>query len=458
MPSIIIQVDNIWGRILNAPNKLYSILRREMRYRPTGYMFSRAYEYTGGWRYVISKGLKFRVGFLRRVKNILSSHNYEYTVIYDGHPPCTSVDMPSDINIDLRPYQKDALRAFINYSEPAMFCVLPTGSGKTAVAAACIHAIKRKTMFLVNANILLFQAQRILEHILGIPVGIIGAGRCDVHDVNVATVQTLIRALSGASNSDIKRIINETEMVVVDEAHSLASDMLQDVTKHFKHVSRLLMLTASDYRADGNDMLLEGIGGMVGFRVPFNILASDGYVISPTIKRIKVGPTDKTLGTYQNVFKKQVIENDSRTKLIIDMATEYSNADKSVIIAVNQVNHGKRIMSMLNSNNCEELYGVDDTDDRTDILTRLDNKDIKILVTTLAKEGLDIPSLDCLIEAYPTKDDYQLVGRTVRIADGKTEATIFDLCDDVPYLEKHAKYRSNIHKYYQFKEEQYERT
>jgi superfamily II DNA or RNA helicase len=65
----------------------------------------------------------------------------------------------------------------------------------------------------------------------------------------------------------------------------------------------------------------------------------------------------------------------------------------------------------------------------------------------LADEGLDIPTLNCVILAgggkSPTKCK-QRVGRAIRKAEGKVGSMIFDFIDVGPYTRKHAKSRKRL--------------
>ena len=73
-----------------------------------------------------------------------------------------------------------------------------------------------------------------------------------------------------------------------------------------------------------------------------------------------------------------------------------------------------------------------------------------LIATTLADEGLDIPSLDCLILAGGGKSAtraYQRIGRALRPAPDKEEAAILDFFDRAPYLQEHSLERLRLYRH-----------
>src|SRR5262245_19032904 len=99
---------------------------------------------------------------------------------------------------ELRDYQHDAigrLKAVISRGARAPLLVLPTGSGKTCVAAELIRREPGQALFLAPRRELVFQASAKLDD-LGIPHGLLLAGadeRRSLFDrVQVASIDTLI--------------------------------------------------------------------------------------------------------------------------------------------------------------------------------------------------------------------------------------------------------------------------
>jgi superfamily II DNA or RNA helicase len=147
----------------------------------------------------------------------------------DGHAARAHPTTPA---LPLRPYQEEALER-VDLRELAgvtrQLVVLPTGGGKTVVAAHLIarrqrHAVTTgqgsgRTLFLAHRDELIQQAAGKLHQVApALEIGIVKAERDEVGaDVVVASVQTLARP------SRLARLEPDFDLVVVDEAHHATS-------------------------------------------------------------------------------------------------------------------------------------------------------------------------------------------------------------------------------------------
>lgn len=112
--------------------------------------------------------------------------------------------------VELRPYQQAAVLAWQLASEQGLV-VLPTGSGKTRVAAAAMATTGAPTLCLVPTRALLNQWLTELSRFYSGPIGCLGDGRQDVQQVTVATFESAFRWMP--------RLGNRFDLLVVDEAH-----------------------------------------------------------------------------------------------------------------------------------------------------------------------------------------------------------------------------------------------
>jgi DNA repair protein RadD len=95
------------------------------------------------------------------------------------------------------------------------------------------------------------------------------------------------------------------------------------------------------------------------------------------------------------------------------------------------------------------VTGATDNNLREEIKTTLKNKDILcVIVTSVWREGINIPSLDCVINAVGGKSDImvlQNVGRGLRTDEGKEEILIVDFLDPYQFLAQHSIERLRIY-------------
>jgi len=112
--------------------------------------------------------------------------------------------------VDLRPYQQAAILAWRLGAERGLVA-LPTGSGKTRVAAAAMASTGAPALCLVPTRALLNQWRAELSKLYSGPIGCLGDGRQEVQQITVATFESALRWMP--------RVGNRFELLVVDEAH-----------------------------------------------------------------------------------------------------------------------------------------------------------------------------------------------------------------------------------------------
>ena len=173
---------------------------------------------------------------------------------------------------------------------------LPTGGGKTLIAAAVVFDTLRRgerCLFVVNKELLREQALHALVE-LGLPeasVGRIGArGRSDSPDapVQVAMIQTLAKALPSGEAAEAKaeaeaeaagcRLGLELgyDLVVLDEAHAANASTYLRLLGALPRAARLLGLTATPFRSKPCETLAQ-------------VFPPQGFVRGPPIAELVAG-------------------------------------------------------------------------------------------------------------------------------------------------------------------------
>jgi superfamily II DNA or RNA helicase len=366
----------------------------------------------------------------------------------------------------MRDYQEKCVEAGLK--EQRGIIEIATGGGKTLIAANLIRRIGRPALFLVHTRDLMYQTIAVFRRELGIEIGSAGDGKIDLHPVTVATVQTCARAMdikldqspdddevlepetsiSGDSATDLQQFIKTTPVVFFDECHHLPADTAYSLAMEMEGALWRYGLSATPYRADRQDMLMEAALGPKIFSARASMLIELGYLVPPVIKFLPVPPLTVKNGKadYQEIYTSYVIENKKRNRLIADTAREMAASGKSVLILVNQVRHGEHLQEMLPG--VPLVQGADAAEDRDKVFKDLcAKKQMIVIATTLADEGLDVPSLDCVILASAGRSEtraLQRLGRALRLAPEKTGATVIDFMDNAPYLREHAANRLEL--------------
>ena len=148
-----------------------------------------------------------------------------------------------------------------------------------------------------------------------------------------------------------------------------------------------------------------------------------------------------------------VVDNLARNMMIIVTAKNLISENKSVLINVNRIKHGKILEEMATNYGvkCKFVHGADGDDSRTKIKKALESKKIKcVIASAIFKEGVNIPSLDACVNAAGGKSEIatlQALGRGLRTTKTKKEVLIIDFNDTSNmYLRSHFRARLAVYK------------
>jgi len=335
-------------------------------------------------------------------------------------------------------------------------------------------------LFVVNRVSLLKQAHKDFEKFLGEKIGFIGDGQMSFGRFNIATVHTLCSILNIDYNDDdtdektftytpeqieiLLALLKSTRMVVVDECHHAASDMYRKLMKNLPNAIYRIGLSATPFRTDGLDLLLTSAFGDVLYNISASELIRLKYLVKPYIRVVlykdqELGekfPTEQKPGkrkaNYNTVYKECVVENQKFNTIVAKLAITHAKVNEQVLISVKQVTHGENILKIIKSiypdAPVEFLHGKNKKELGDEaVIKRFSERETKILISTLFDEGVDIPAIDVAIDAgggiSPIKM-LQLVGRAIRLNEGKERAIIYVFAQPYTHLMKHSVERINI--------------
>lgn len=317
--------------------------------------------------------------------------------------------------LELRPYQQRAIASIQASGKRRIILVLPTGGGKTEVAAALfVAAIEQgeRGLFLTHRLELVDQAAaRIAKY--GARVGVIqGDTRPDPDaPIQVASVQSLAR-----------REHPPADIVITDEVHHAPSDEFSRIINAYPE-SFHLGLTATPFRLDGR-----GLGNLfheiIVAAYPRELVEL-GYLVAP---RIYTAPDPdlsgikRTMGDYA---QGQLSERMSRlTGDVVATWQKRAEGRKTVVFAVD-IAHSQALADRFRTAGiaAEHFDGTDGRESRQATLVRFRGGETTVLSNcALISEGFDLPDIGCCVMARPTESlalYLQQVGRAMRPADGK---------------------------------------
>src|SRR5205823_9919621 len=209
-----------------------------------------------------SMGRDQRYHFLRTqpmhftaVKRALTQQQTSLTVAFDERP---ALPFPVSLSIEPRPYQEDALTAWLA-EESAGVVVLPTGAGKTFVAAMAIAKTGLWTLAVVPTLDLLQQWRAALSSTLSLSpddIGIFGGGNKELQPITIITYD---------SAALYPRELRRFGLLIFDECHHLPAPTYRLIAESAFSPLRL-GLSATPERSDMAHVELDELIGPEVYR------------------------------------------------------------------------------------------------------------------------------------------------------------------------------------------------
>jgi len=320
---------------------------------------------------------------------------------------------------DLRDYQAEAVSAI--ESNFRGMINLSTGAGKTLIAIHAIRLIKKKTLILCPSDFIASQTEALLISAFG------ESKVCFYGDGIKKTDKAIIVGIVNSVNNDIEKFKElDLGLIIIDEAHKTAADTVYNIAGSLSNVGKIFGLTATNYRNDGKDVLLEASCGNTLIEKD-TIWCIENNWLTPPVFLMKTipGVADHKDNKDKN-YKANVLYNDkANTIFISDIQADLANGRK-VLCLVDQVEHG-RILSA--ATGLPFVTGADKNSDR--FIKDFNKGLIQGLIATDSKvgEGSDLPAIDSLIMANFTASKVaviQCLGRGLRLYPGKKECLVRD--------------------------------
>lgn len=461
---VTINVNNVKSQIVGQlDQQVISAIRNKLSAEMVGAFYARQRNPWAGVKYFFTpKTQVFPTGMIHYVRDILDKFHVEWEIV--DHRPAVTLGQPLPLhNVKLRDYQEEAVGIAIQRERGILRA--GTGAGKSSMLSAIIARTNVKTLILIHKQDIFYQLIRTFERLLKIPIGRLGDGECQFENVTVAMIQTVahvfdpkVKVLAKenkilAEKRDvILEFLNNVECVLIDEAHHVAADTFWDVMQNIPKARYRIGVTATAFREDNMDLMLEGALAKKFIDISSSDLIDRKFLVPPDIYLFPVAhQRRKKEDTYGQVYNEEIVNNMQRNTLICNLALKAKQTGKAVLIAVTQIEHGEMLEHMLQTVDKTAIFvnGQSKSEVRKQILEELGSGVARIVVATnIYSEGVDMPALAVLINAAGAASgihSLQLLGRVLRSAPGKTKAWVIDLQDNGKYLNNHSKERVNIY-------------
>jgi superfamily II DNA or RNA helicase len=352
----------------------------------------------------------------------------------------------------LRDYQSEAVDA-VEYDWAngikRVGVVLPTGAGKSTVIGKLVSNSYRngdRVVMLAHRGELVDQMIRDLKAVdPAIPeqhIGVVRAAQDDHHALIVgATLQTLATAKR-------RNALGRRDVIIWDEVHHAAAEGYHATFTELGGYEDALMcgFTATMNRS-GAETERIGLGDVmekISYEKDLRWAIDSGFLVPPRGMTVHVPALNKldeiknVAGDFNQGDLAEVME--AAVGYTVD-AIEKHAADRRSIVFAASVDAAKAIADTLNERGnlaAAWVTGKMGYEDRKPIYDDFRSGDIDVLVTVMVlTEGADFPMCDCVVLGRPTRSlnlYSQMIGRALRLWDGKTDALVLDLSGSARHM------------------------
>ena len=395
-------------------------------------------------------------GLYQRVVDFCLSRGYEVDVTFDATQAELSVaetkSFLESLNLPEKVKPRDyQVKAFIHAIRNKR-CVLlsPTASGKSLIIYLITRYYNAKTLIIVPTISLVHQLAGDFED-YGYSAGADASSESDrrVHkiysgqereteaQVVVTTWQTAVKLP--------KEWFRQFNVVIGDEAHTFHSKSLAAVMGKLDHCEYRIGTTGTLDGAVNHEWTIEGMFGKTHRVISTSELMEQKHVSDLKIKCIVLShdEADRKLmrdKTYQEEMD-FLVSCTPRNRFIKNLAISLEG--NSLILFQYVEKHGKILYDMLKDEDRKVFFvhGGVEGEEREEIRHIVAKESNAIIVASYGtfSTGINIPSIANLVFASPSKSkirNLQSIGRSLRLADGKTQATLYDLSDDLSWKSK----------------------
>ncbi|KAF9457448.1 P-loop containing nucleoside triphosphate hydrolase protein [Collybia nuda] len=370
-------------------------------------------------------------------------------------------------SIVLRPYQEHCLDACVEALQSGVARIgvsLPTGAGKTTVFITLLSRIlpptsnpaASRSLIIVNSIELAIQSANQVANLF--PKWSVEIEQGTKHkasgsaDVTVATYQTLLNAerLAKFDPHGVKAII-------VDEAHHAASPSYRRLLSYFNpdiknpdpgfptpslpHKIPIIGFSATFSRHDG--LALGSVFERIVYHRDFLEMIREQWLCDVRFTSVRANINlqnvviNSRTGDFNPTSLAHVINTDTVNDLIVKTWLDRASKRKSTLVFCVNISHVEALTQTFR--NCgidaRYLYSKTPNVERKALIESFKSGQFPVLINcAILTEGADIPNIDCVIVARPTRSRNvfaQMIGRGMRRSPdtGKKNCRIIDFVD-----------------------------
>jgi len=319
---------------------------------------------------------------------------------------------PLDFKFTLRDSQQSV------YDEVQDSCIINAwvSWGKTFTALAIANKLQQKTLIVTHTLALRGQWEKEIQKVFGVTAGVIGSGKFETNSpFVVGNVQTLYR--------NIDKIVGEFGTIILDEMHHVSSPTFTRIVDASKARYKI-GLTGTMQRKDGRHVVFRDYFSSTVFKPPReNYLTPRVDIIHSGI-RFMDGNVD-----WANRINALAYDWEYQNTMAM-LAASYAAKGHKVLLVSDRVDFLKSCARLV-GDNAICVTGDIPHEERGKLIKQIfDDKDILFGTQSIFSEGISVDCLSCLILGTPVNNEpllTQLIGRVIRMNEGKLQPVIVDI-------------------------------
>ena len=451
MPDVVLDVDVVYTYVSSDVADVHQEIDKLLSVKMPWAYWSNAYK-MGFWdgykRFYDLLRCRFLTGFLPRVVVHLVDRGFDVQVNgqenafggWKGDVECIMLNGIDEVR--WKETQLPVLKQVLVTKRAVV--KMGTGAGKTEVIAGILKALsEERALVLVHRVELLHQTVERLRMRLGERVGMVGDGKVDI---DKRVVVGMVQSVWVKKPRLAKWLKEDVGVLLIDECHHSPSKTWSQVAMSCGAKWRYGFSGTPIVYNEERDLLLIGLTGDVVYGVQVKDLVEKGYAAKPVVNVVVV--PFKYKGDWGEVFD-EVYGKDDRMVGVLKyvLEQELCQGKKGIVVFVERVKHGKRLLSELRKVGWSVVFvhGGRSNVERVNVLQDMRKKKYDVVIaTTIFDEGIDVAGIESVIFWCSTKSVsrvMQRIGRGVRVEEGKAEVNVWEFVVDNRYMREHLRKR-----------------
>jgi len=325
------------------------------------------------------------------------------------------VEIPTEL-LDFKFTLRDSQQSV--YDEVEGSCIINAwvSWGKTFTALAIANKLQQKTLIVTHTLALRAQWEKEVQKVFGVTAGVIGSGKFEIDSpFVVGNVQTLYR--------NIDKITKEFGTIILDEMHHVSSPTFTRIIDASRAKNKI-GLTGTLQRKDGRHVVFRDYFSSTVFKPPKeNYLTPSVDIINSGI-RFMDGNVDWATRVNNLAFDWEY------QNMIGILAASYAAKGHKVLVVADRVDFLKSCARLV-GDNAICVTGDIPHEQRAEMVKEIfTDKDVLFGTQSIFSEGISLDCLSCLILGTPINNEpllTQLIGRVIRMYDGKQQPKVVDI-------------------------------